>query len=154
MDIFPTIAEIVGLPEQASLRPQDGLSLQPLFSGEIGPRTMPIPFNCFGDTALIDNDTKLIYNSNNGGRYELYDLANDPAESRNLMAQKSDVGRRLRQLMKDWQDTLADSRDGKDYPEGRVDPGEPKPKFWTEVEAYKPYFDEWRGRPEYKSRLK
>jgi hypothetical protein len=26
--------------------------------------------------------------------------------------------------------------------------------FWTEVDAYKPYFKDWKKRPEYESRLK
>jgi hypothetical protein len=26
--------------------------------------------------------------------------------------------------------------------------------FWTELEAYQPYFKAWRKRPEYKGRLK
>ena len=42
---------------------------------------------------------------------------------------------------------------GKDYPEGKVGPQPPR-IFWTEVKAYRPYFKEWKNRPEYKARLK
>ena len=37
---------------------------------------------------------------------------------------------------------------------GQVNPGEPTPRFWMDVSDYQPYFDEWRNRPEYTSRLK
>lgn len=66
MDIFPTIAELVGLPEASMLQPQDGVSLVPLFKREIGPRTKPIPFAYFNQHqfgngwAIIDNNFKLV----------------------------------------------------------------------------------------------
>jgi hypothetical protein len=40
------------------------------------------------------------------------------------------------------------------YPEGKIDKPQPPRVFRTEVEAYEPYFEEWKKRPEYRSRLK
>jgi len=42
---------------------------------------------------------------------------------------------------------------GKDYPSGKLNPQPPR-IFWTEVEAYRPHFKDWKKRPEYMSRLK
>ena len=66
MDLFPTIAELVGLPESSMLQPQDGTSLVPLFKRELGPRQKPIPFAYFNQHqfgngwAIIDNQYKLV----------------------------------------------------------------------------------------------
>lgn len=35
---------------------------------------------------------------------------------------------------------------GKDYPEGRVDPPDPKPVNWSTVSEYQPFLNEWRKR--------
>lgn len=158
MDIFPTLVDILGLPETVMLQPQDGLSLQPVFSQDLGRREKPIPFNCFGETAIIDNDMKLLRVGQNStekdNHFELYNLRNDPKESVNLMDSDSDAASRLEAIMRNWLDELDASIRGKDYPEGEVHPGEPAPRYWTDVPAYRPYFDDWRNRPEYKSSLK
>ncbi len=36
---------------------------------------------------------------------------------------------------------------------GLVDPSESEPRFWMSVKEYEPYFEEWKKRPEYASRL-
>ncbi len=154
MDIFPTIAEIVGLPESAMLEPQDGLSLKSLFSHDLSRRTKPIAFSCFGDSAIIDNDFKLLHVGKKQKKYELYDLASDPSETKNLLTERADVADKLEKQLTAWREELSESIAGKDYPEGTVLPGEPEPRQWTAVESYRPYFDAWRDRPEYRSRLK
>ena len=50
-------------------------------------------------------------------------------------------------------DPVEASYQGKDYPEGHVNPAEPEPRFWTDVDDYRPYFDQWKTRWEYASRL-
>ncbi len=155
MDIFPTIAQIVGLPDTVMLQPQDGISLSKLFTEEITRRPKPIPFRCFGNTALLDNNYKLIHvgKRNQPKQYELYDLAVDPKEENNLCAEQPEVARRLQSQMTQWDKSIRASVAGQDYPEGKLNPGDPEPRFWTDVDAYRPFFDEWRKRPEYKSRL-
>ena len=155
MDIFPTIAEIVGLPDAVMLPPQDGMSLRPLFTEETARRAKPIPFRCLGNTALLDNNDKLIRLGRRNGpkQYELYDLADDPKEERNLYAERPEIAQRLQTQMTQWSKSIGASMAGKDYPEGKLNPGDPEPRFWMDVDAYRPYFDEWRKRPEYKSRL-
>ncbi|MFT5854972.1 MAG: arylsulfatase A-like enzyme [Verrucomicrobiales bacterium] len=161
MDIFPTIAEIVGLPESSFLQPQDGVSLRPLFGRELGLRSKPIPFRHTGRTALIDNDYKLIRLGNDRGKgkgkspsLELYDLAADPGEVNNLSDSKPGRLKSMQSLLETWSESVDASVAGKDYLEGKVRSGHPSPRFWTELEDYKPFFDEWKKRPEYRSRLK
>ncbi len=154
MDIFATLAEVVGLPQETMLAPQDGLSLAPLFQGEPGPRARPIGFRHNGRGALIDNRYKLVTLNVKKDKFELYDLDNDPGERQDLCSAQPAVAKRLRAEFQRWNQSVEASVAGKDYPTGRVSPSEPVPRFWTQVEAYRPYFEAWRKRPEYRSRLK
>ena len=157
MDIFPTIAAIVGLPDSTMLKPQDGMSLVRLFENEIGPREKPIPFQCFGDTVLLDNHYKLLLvgkNKKDPRRYELYDLSSDPQETTNIYDRSPDVAKRMTESMTRLQASIEDSFAGEDYAAGKLLPGDPEPRFWMQVEKYRPYFAEWIKRPEYENRIK
>ena len=155
MDIFPTVAEIVGIPDSAMQKPQDGLSLKGLFTENWSKRDKPISFSCFGNSALLENNFKLILNGKGKKKsFELYDLATDPIEAKNLYESHSDLAARMTQTLKACNASIEHSLAGKDYAEGRVNKGEPDPRFWMTIDAYRPYFDEWRKRPEYASRLK
>jgi len=157
MDIFPTLAEIVGLAEETMLQPQDGVSLKPLFTQEISRREKNIPFACFGNTVILDNNMKLLHFSEKRDgekRYELYDLSTDPKEQHNLITERPQVAKRLQQAMNKWKASVDRSFAGKDYAEGKLLPGDPAPRVWTGLDVYRPYFSEWRTRPEYRSRLK
>ena len=85
---------------------------------------------------------------------ELYDLERDSTEKTNLYGSESKVAQKLDRWLDEFVVSLNKSIDGKDYREGRVLPGEPKPTRWHLMPKYEPYFDEWRKRPEYKSLLK
>ena len=75
MDMFPTIADIVGLPEEAQLQPADGISLRKgIESGRFGKRPKPIPFRFQGKGALLDNHLKLVVEDVAKREYALYDL--------------------------------------------------------------------------------
>ena len=158
MDIFPTIAEIINLPDAVMLQPQDGMNLVPLFSKELGRRPQPIPFSCMGNAAMLDNNYKILYVSPKRGskakQFELFDLDKDPKETTNLMTTQPVLAKQMQGSIEAWMKSKQASYDGKDYPEGRVMPGDPEPRYWTKVKEYEPYFDKWRHRPEYKSRLK
>jgi hypothetical protein len=125
----------------------------PLFKKQLRRRQRPIPFRHIGRAALVDNNMKLLTNDLSGGKFELYDLERDPAETNDLAGQRAEIFQRMRKQLIDWSASVDASFDGEDYPEGKVDPSEPEPRFWTDVKAYKPYFDEWRTRWEYRSRL-
>ena len=53
-----------------------------------------------------------------------------------------------------WNETVEASVAGADYEGGKLDPNQPPRIFWTELEAYRPYFEDWAKRPEYQGRLK
>jgi arylsulfatase A-like enzyme len=153
MDIVPTIADIVGLPAESRLQPQDGVSLLPLFRNELPRRTQSIPFQCLGNTALLDNNLKLIHIGKTD-TYELYDLTADPAETTNLLETAAADAERMIKAMQQMQASITRSVAGEDYAERRLLPGDPQPRFWTEVPEYAPWFPQWKLRPEYRSRLK
>jgi arylsulfatase A-like enzyme len=157
MDIFPTIAEVVDLPADSMLKTVDGISLRKLFDNELGEREKPIPFNCLGNQAIIDNDWKLILlgkRKNQAKKYELYNLADDPNEKQNLFGDDSNGHQaRLLKLLTESKDSINQSFAGRDYVEKKLLPENPEPRFWSEIKDYKPYFEEWKQRPEYKSWL-
>jgi arylsulfatase A-like enzyme len=154
IDIFPTIAEIIRLPASAMLKPTDGLSLKPLFATEIKERSKPIPFRHQGRAALVDNRYKLISLNLAAEKFELYDIEADPRERRDIMSEQPAVAGRLREAMLSWNESVKASVAGKDYPEGKVDPKEPKSRDWMTAPEYQRYLPEWRKRPEYSAAKK
>ena len=154
MDIFPTLADVVNLPQDAATVPMDGLSLKPLFSAELSRRDQPIGFRHTNRTAFLDNQYKLINMNVGSDTFELYNLESDPTEANNIILQHPGIASRLKSAWSKWNDSIDASAAGKDYPEGEVIPPDPGPRTWTEVEAYRPYFSEWKKRPEYRSRIK
>ena len=141
MDIFPTIAEAAALPYSSMLQPQDGISLMPLFEREISVRPKPLFFHHRNRGVMIDGDHKLIA-QNNG--FELYNLANDDEETRNLYNENDSVSQRLLKLYSDWKISLNASREGKDYPEGIVLPNNPNRRHWKDDSAYQPYLQKFQ----------
>ena len=154
VDVFPTIAEIAGLPDSSMRQPQDGQSLLRLMQKEMGPRKKPLIFRSRARMAIIDNDWKIISQPHGDRRkIELFNLAEDPSESNDLFEPHHDQVTRLRKTLVDARTSIDQSVEGKDYPEGKVLPQPPR-IFWTEVPAYEKYFKAWKSRPEYQGRLK
>jgi len=153
MDMFPTLAAVAELPDSVMIQPRDGMDLTPLLDGELGPREKPIPFRLTGRAALVDNDYKLVKLDIAAEDIELYDLANDPNETNDISTEQPEVARRLADALARWNESVEASIAGKNYPEGTVDPAESQPRTWMELSEYEPYFDQWRKRPEYASRL-
>jgi len=154
VDIFPTIAEVCGLPKSAMLQPQDGLSLKPLFARDTARRSKPLPFQSRGRLAVIANEYKLLSSpGKNGTRYELYNLEKDAAETTNLYDKDPATATRLARDLENTRRSIAASVVGKDYPEGEVGPQPPR-VFWHTVDAYKPFLPKLIKRPEYSDWLK
>ncbi len=148
MDIFSTIADIVGLPKSAMLAPCDGMSVRPLFDKEIGPRSKPIPFRHAGRAALIDNDFKLLTQNIEKGEFELYNIAEDAAETTDLFTKQPDVAKRMVKTFKAWNRSVEASVAGKDYPGGFDPKSNPEPKRWNTSEEYKPYLEQFKKHAE------
>ncbi len=138
VDIFPTLAAIVGLPDSSMVKPQDGLSLRPLFDNEISSREKPLFFRHRNRGVIIDNRHKLISQK---GQFELYDLESDLAETTNLIQEFPQLAARLKKSYLKWNRTVDASVAGKDYPEGKVDANQPKRRFWKDDPAYQPHLE-------------
>ena len=134
LDILPTILAIADVQYPDPERPLDGVSLVPLMGREIGTRKKPIPFRHTGRAALIDNNMKLLTNNLEKDLFALYDLANDPAEQNDIAAKYPDAVQEMRKQLLNWSRGVDASAAGKDYPNGKVDPSEPEPRFWTDVD--------------------
>ena len=141
MDIFPTIAEAAALPSSSMLSPQDGISLMPLLKSKIAARSKLLFFHHRNRGVIIDGDHKLIAQK---GAFELYNLANDDQETRNLYNENDPVSQRLLKIYKDWKISLNASREGKDYPEGIVLPNNPERRLWKDDPAYQPYLQQFQ----------
>ena len=153
MDLFPTVANIVGLPESAMTEPIDGLSLKPLFATEISERNAPMGFRYQSKRALIDDRYKLLTDNLAAGKFELYDLVADVKESQDLSTRQPDVFARMKQQLLDWNASMDTSFSGKDYPEGLVSPPDPEPVNWYDAPQYQPFLTEWKQRWEYEGYL-
>ena len=152
MDIFPTIADIVGLPESDLLSPIDGISLKSIFNSEIIDRESFIPFRFNDKGALIDNNYKLVATSLELEKFELYNLEIDPKESNDISNDYPDIFEKMKSAYLIWSESVDLSVNGKDYPEGKV-LDNPKSHFWMEDKRYEPFLNEWIKRPEYRKRI-
>lgn len=151
MDLFPTVADILGLPDSVMVKPIDGRSLKPLFARELGERRQPIGFRYQNKRALVDDRYKLLTDNLARGQFQLYDLIADPRETRDLSIDLPEVASRMRKQLLDWNGSADASFAGKDYPEGRVTPPDPASVFWFETPAYQPWLEQWKDRWEYRS---
>ena len=153
MDLFPTVADIVGLPATSFIQPVDGVSLKPLFSAETGPRAQPIGFRFGSKTALVDNRHKILANNLKSGPFELYDLETDPGETKDLSAAQPELFERMRKQLLAFNESVDASFAGKDYPEGKVTPPDPESISWFEAERYQKWLPQWKDYWAYKGYL-
>ena len=152
MDIFPTIADILDLPETDLLKPVDGISLKPIFKNDTKNRDKKIPFRYKDQGALVDNNFKLVATSIQKKEFELYDLENDSGETTDLAAQNPMIFNQMKTDFLKWGKSIDSSLDGIDYPEGKVLKN-PERHFWMNDDRYEPYLEEWLNRPEYRDRI-
>lgn len=98
VDITPTLLDVAGITHPGShyrgrdIEPPIGGSLMPRVtnaSDEVARPVEALGFELFGQRALIKGDWKILarQGAHGDGRWELYNLANDPTESNDLAAQ-------------------------------------------------------------------
>jgi arylsulfatase A-like enzyme len=108
-DLYPTFLELAGL----ALRPKqhvDGLSVAPLFRGKAKLDRDALYWHYphygnqggFPGSAMRAGDWKLIQRAEENA-YELYNLRNDPSETKNLSQQEARRTKRLAARLKEWQ---------------------------------------------------
>lgn len=154
MDLFPTVADIAGLPEDVMLKPVDGISLKPLFTRELGERRHPIGFRFLTKRALVDDRYKLLTENLASGRFQLYDLVADPNETRELSAERPELAAQLRHRLLAWNNSVDASFAGMDYPEGQLSIPDPESIFWFDAPGYQPFLAQWKARWEFESYIK
>ena len=84
-DFMPTICDIAGAAYPANVLPQEGVTLAGVFKGEAMP-TRRIFIEHEGNRSVRDGDWKLV--ALHDKAWELYRIAADPTEMRNLAAQE------------------------------------------------------------------
>jgi arylsulfatase A-like enzyme len=142
MDMYPTALAAAGvnLPDH---RPIDGMDILPLLDGKVKEREKPIgfilfepkaptkspPVDCVNGTQgiWIDGSLKLIVaqadrETDNRpihrNRPGLYDIHADPKDSKDLSAAMPERVTVMRVALDRWRQSVRDSFDGKDYPNG------------------------------------
>lgn len=113
-DYYPTVLDVLGLKMQAQPQPIDGVSLLPLIEGSMNQRPAPIAFESANQISLVDNRYK-IYSNNKGRTYALYDLIDDPSETKDLATEKPEVLQSMKATLARWRKSCKDSLAGKDY---------------------------------------
>jgi arylsulfatase A-like enzyme len=149
MDIFPTLADIAGLPIRDSTYPMDGISIRGEFTGPMNDRYKPIPFRYQGKAAYLENKYKLLTRNHRNGEFELYDLEKDPYEKTDLMDKEPVVAQRMIAAFRDWSKSVDKSIAGSDHLGGLQEP-DPSPRLWLTAPEYRPYLEMLLKRPEYK----
>jgi arylsulfatase A-like enzyme len=114
-DYFPTVLDVLGyqMPDSAK-RPYDGVSLLPLIRGRMRKRPEPIAFESRDQVSLTDNRFK-IYSNDGGASFELYDLVDDPGETRDIAEERPRTVRRMRKTVENWRASCLASAAGEDY---------------------------------------
>ncbi len=111
MDFFPTMLELAGLPSRPNLH-ADGKSLIKQLQGDdSGQRTLYWHYPHYHGSgwkpgaSIRDGDWKLIefYHYE---KFELYNLATDPGEQKNLAQKEPKMASRLRAKLKSWQNKM------------------------------------------------
>lgn len=113
MDIFPTLAEIVGLNTSEAI--VDGQSLVPLLNGsrEFPDRLLFWEHKAPGDTieyAVRDKRWKYIIDNKGNNRKYLFNLNQDPGETTNLLNQYPNVVNQLQAAYEAWRWDTAEVR--------------------------------------------
>lgn len=106
MDIMPTFLQLAGVEHPApefkgrTVEPMQGLSIIPALQGEALPERA-IGWELFGRKGLRKGDLKLTWMTApyGTGEWQLFNLANDPTESKDLSASQPE---KLAELLKDW----------------------------------------------------
>lgn len=143
MDIFPTIAEIVGLPDSVFVSPVDGQSLMPVWEENKQKRDKAIPFRFIKGGALIDNNLKIVSKDRN--KFKLYNLYEDPGETTDVSEEYPDEFDKMIETFMEFNQSVEMSIAGLDYPEKQVTDSSRR-HFWMNDPRYKPYLDKWVNR--------
>ncbi|MBC6366260.1 arylsulfatase [Algoriphagus sp. AK58] len=111
IDILPTLRELSGanyptIHKGKPVLPEAGESLLPAIRGEKSQRETPIFWEWSIGRAVRKGDWKLVAHGKTSP-WELYDLKNDPYETKNLSSQFPEKARELESLFLEWKESLS-----------------------------------------------
>ena len=107
VDLYPTLAELAGLPAPAGPQPIDGVSLVPVLKSPEA-RVRDHAYHCYPKRkmgrAIRTDRYRLVEWNRIGGpvsksEWELYDYQSDPLEQKNLASDRPDVLSRLQAIL-------------------------------------------------------
>jgi len=104
VDIFPTLAELAGLPAPTGPQPIDGKSLVPVLRDPLA-RVRDHAYHAYpkaklGRAIRTERYRLVEWKGRNGeAEYELYDYETDPLETRNLSEDRPEVVERLKAML-------------------------------------------------------
>ena len=106
VDIFPTLAELAGLPTPSGPQPVDGVSLVPVLS-DPAKRVRDHAYHIYPKRklgrAIRTEQFRLV---EWGDEYELYDYKVDPLETKNLAAEEPKVVAALKKILARYPEPL------------------------------------------------
>ncbi len=111
LDYFPTIMDIVGFSVPSQPEPLDGISMMPFIEHKMEERPAPIGFESRNQQAFMNNNYK-IYSSDNGAHFELYDIVNDPGETKDISTEFPEIVKELSEQLTRWRESCKNSFQG------------------------------------------
>lgn len=109
IDIMPTICEVSGAqyPKEfngQTITPTEGVSFLPLFNGSENLAPRSLFFDHFESSAIRSGDWKLVRGNKryNNRTWELYNIAQDRCETKNLINDKPEIVEELKKKWLDW----------------------------------------------------
>lgn len=118
VDIFPTLAELAGLPKPTGPQPIDGVSLVPVLKNPCK-RVRDHAYHAYPKSKLgraIRTERyrlvewRSVDNPEQPGEYELYDYETDPLETRNLAEDLPEVMEKLKGILEEYPDPVSQNR--------------------------------------------
>ena len=107
VDLYPTLAELAGLPKPQGPQPMDGLSLMPVLK-DPSQRIRDHAYHCYPRSprlgqAIRTERYRMVEWARPDGQgvadYELYDYQEDPLETKNLAAERPAVMKELKAML-------------------------------------------------------
>jgi arylsulfatase A-like enzyme len=86
----------------------DGINLLPILDGDQSTRNQPLGFESVKQVAWVEDRWKLYANKvkRDSGRYQLYDLENDPGERHDVAASNEKVVARMKRDLRKWRNEV------------------------------------------------
>jgi arylsulfatase A-like enzyme len=113
-DYVPTVLDALGIDHPKSNYTLDGVSLLPLIEGKTEKRVNQIG-HMFSGRLTFSNDKYKLVSYDKGQTYELYDMANDKQETKNIASQFPEVTAEMKKDFMAWYNSAKSSFEGSEY---------------------------------------